>query len=66
MARKTLAKFIAQLFELLEDDKNRIIALWDDNGKSVIIHNEFLFSKVCYLKHNKFSSFVRQLSLHGF
>ena len=40
---KRLLKFIAQLFPLLEDDKNGIIDSWDDKGKLVIIHNEFLF-----------------------
>ena len=40
---KRLLKFIAQLFPLLEDDKNGIIDSWDNKGKLVIIHNEFLF-----------------------
>ena len=40
---KRLLKFIAQLFSLLEEDKNGIIASWDDKGKLLIINNKFLF-----------------------
>ena len=61
--------FLLKLMDLLQSPENNQFIKWSSDGKSFIVLNQEGFSKHIlpkYFKHNKFSSFVRQLNLYGF
>jgi len=61
--------FLLKLMALLEVPENYKYIKWSDDGKSFVVLDQVGFSKFIlpqYFKHNKFSSFVRQLNLYGF
>ena len=61
--------FLLKLVDLLENSDYQQYVQWSDNGRSFTVLNQEGFSKIVlpkYFKHNKFTSFVRQLNLYGF
>eukprot|EP00536_Pseudo-nitzschia_multiseries_P003930 jgi/Psemu1/323221/estExt_fgenesh1_pg.C_630006 len=65
--QKHLNRFISKLFHIVDSDEPT--ACWVPGGKSFMILNVRKFSETVlpkYFKHNKFTSFVRQLNFYGF
>ena len=63
------SRFLLQLYQILEDDKNKDIIHWGDNGKYFVIENVHDFTEKIlpqYYNHNNYSSFVRQLNMYDF
>lgn len=63
------ALFVKQLWKILQDSKNHTTIRWIKNGKGfVILDRENLEETILplYFRHNKFSSFQRQLNYYGF
>ena len=61
--------FLLKLVDLLENSDYNQYVQWSESGKSFIVLNQAEFSKYVlpkYFKHDKFTSFVRQLNLYGF
>ena len=51
---------ISRLFALLEDNESKNIVAWSNDGKSILVLDESLFSEqvlVKYYKHNHFEYF---------
>lgn len=64
-----VSNFLLKLISLLDTPVHKKYASWEEQGKSFIIHDQAGFSRLIlpkYFKHNKFSSFVRQLNMYGF
>lgn len=60
--------FLRKTYDMIEFAP-RELASWSESGRSFIIKNVRDFAEVLlprYFKHNKFSSFVRQLNFYGF
>ena len=63
------SRFLMKLYNILEDDENKNIIHWGDNGKYFIIENVHDFTEKIlpkYYNHNNYSSFVRQLNMYDF
>jgi len=61
--------FIVKLWQMLADDANFGVLAWDESGNSFHIHGSLgAISKMLqkYFRHNKYSSFQRQLNYFGF
>lgn len=61
--------FLAKLWRLVEDPKNKDLICWSPTGKSFFIRNQAKFASELlpyYYKHNNMPSFVRQLNMYGF
>lgn len=61
--------FLILLYEILNDEAYREIIHWNSKGNGIIISNVHQFTEIVlpkYYKHNKYSSFVRQLNIYGF
>jgi len=61
--------FIYKLVQILEDYNWRYLIQWNPDGHGFIVVDHEEFSRIVlpkYFKHNKFSSFTRQLHLYGF
>lgn len=67
--RPSLTPFISNLWDMVEDpDSNELIS-WDKDGEHFLIHDRERFEQEIlpkYFKHNRFSSFVRQLNIYNF
>ena len=59
--------FPEKLFKILQNKKNESIIHWDEEGKIVVIENEYNLSKLKgdFFKGQK-NSFIRLLNLYGF
>ena len=61
--------FVLKLVNLLQTEEYHQYVDWGEKGESFVVKDRENFSKIVlphYFKHNKFSSFVRQLNLYGF
>ena len=61
--------FLLKLVNLLEQDEFKEFIAWSDDGTYFVVHDQSSFSKQVlpkFFKHNRFSSFVRQLNMYGF
>ena len=61
--------FLLKLYALINEPKHQEYVSWSANEKSFVIRDQEKFSEhvlPLYYKHNKMSSFVRQLNLYGF
>ena len=61
--------FLLKLFQILENEENKDIIHWSEDGKSFIVQNLHDFTENIlpkYFKHNNFSSFIRQLNMYDF
>ncbi|KAL6063366.1 hypothetical protein STEG23_021181, partial [Scotinomys teguina] len=66
---KTVPNFLTKLWTLVDDAILDHVIHWSKDGHSFQIVNEDVFSKEIlpkYFKHNKISSFIRQLNMYGF
>ena len=66
---KTPALVISKLFDLLEDNESKNIVTWSNDGKSISVLDESMFSEQVLLKyynHNNFEYFCHILNLYGF
>ncbi|CAO2623641.1 Heat shock factor protein 3 [Lemmus lemmus] len=66
---KTVPSFLTKLWLLVDDAILDHVIHWSKDGQSFQIVNEENFSKQIlpkYFKHNKISSFIRQLNIYGF
>ena len=70
MEQHEISNFLTKLVTLLLENKDyEHLVSWDSEGKSFIIYNQSKFAQYVlpkYFKHNKFTSFVRQLNMYGF
>lgn len=65
---KTRPAFINKLWNMVNDDNNKDLIQWADDGKSFIVKNREVFVHEIlprYFKHSNFASFVRQLNMYG-
>ncbi|CAD8083022.1 unnamed protein product [Paramecium sonneborni] len=63
------SSFLKLLYKILENQEYENIIRWNDLGdKFIILDKPIFISKILpkYFRHQKFSSFVRQLNLYGF
>ena len=63
------ARFLMQLYQILEDKNNEKIIHWGNDGKYFIIENLYDFTEKIlpkYYNHNNYASFVRQLNKYNF
>lgn len=64
-----ISPFIAKLHEMLEDHANSHLISWADSSSAFVVHRPLLFSSTLlprYFRHQKYSSFLRQLNLYSF
>lgn len=64
--KSEIPSFLANLFEILQNNEYNDIIEWSENGKSFIVKNLTEFSEKViprYWKHNNFASFVRQVNI---
>jgi len=70
MEQHEISNFLSKLVTLLLENKEyEHLVSWDVEGKSFVIYNQSKFAQYVlpkYFKHNKFTSFVRQLNMYGF
>lgn len=63
------AAFVGKLRTILSDPDIKHIVSWENSGLSFSIHNLQSFESSIlpkYFRHNRYSSFVRQLNMYGF
>ncbi|CAD8170886.1 unnamed protein product [Paramecium octaurelia] len=63
------SSFLKLLYKILENQEYENIIRWNDSGeKFIILDKPTLISKILpiYFRHQKFSSFLKQLNLYGF
>ncbi|KAI0763706.1 hypothetical protein BC629DRAFT_1596904 [Irpex lacteus] len=68
-AQKVVPPFLQKLYEIVNDPKNHELIRWSDNGDSFYVLNHERFAREVlgrWFKHQKFTSFVRQLNMYGF
>ncbi|PSR77609.1 hypothetical protein PHLCEN_2v7799 [Hermanssonia centrifuga] len=68
-ARGVVPPFLQKLYEIVNDPKNEELIRWSDNGDSFYVLNHERFAREVlgrWFKHQKFTSFVRQLNMYGF
>ena len=68
-SKKEPCFFLEKLFKILESKENNHLIHWSRDGKLINITDPYRFSNKIlpkYFKHNKYSSFNRQLNLYGF
>lgn len=61
--------FLKKTYELLNNKAISSIVTWTEDGKGFIILDIYSFTNTvlpAYFKHNKLSSFIRQLNMYGF
>jgi HSF-type DNA-binding len=61
--------FLQKTYEMLQEPNIAHIVSWSDDGASFVIKNSLEFSEQvlpAYFKHQKFSSFIRQLNMYDF
>ncbi|KAI0077124.1 hypothetical protein K474DRAFT_1556571, partial [Panus rudis PR-1116 ss-1] len=68
-ARQVVPPFLQKLYEIVNDPKNDELIRWSENGDSFYVLNHERFAREVlgrWFKHQKFTSFVRQLNMYGF
>ncbi|KAI0345230.1 hypothetical protein BDW22DRAFT_1354137 [Trametopsis cervina] len=68
-AQKVVPPFLQKLYEIVNDAKNDELIRWSENGDSFYVLNHERFAREVlgrWFKHQKFTSFVRQLNMYGF
>ncbi|GJE87062.1 winged helix-turn-helix transcriptional regulator [Phanerochaete sordida] len=68
-AAKVVPPFLQKLYEIVNDPKNDELIRWSDAGDSFYVLNHERFAREVlgrWFKHQKFTSFVRQLNMYGF
>ncbi|KAK4875133.1 hypothetical protein RN001_011555 [Aquatica leii] len=66
---QSVPPFLGKLWKMVNDPKTDNLICWGKDGTTFIIRNEIDFLCVMlpmYYKHNKMSSFIRQLNMYGF
>ncbi|CAO3658166.1 unnamed protein product [Rhizopus microsporus] len=67
--QKSVPAFLNKLFSMVNDPSTDDLICWAENGKSFFVNRQEDFARKVlprFFKHNKFSSFVRQLNMYGF
>ncbi|GBE81888.1 hypothetical protein SCP_0402620 [Sparassis crispa] len=67
--RLIVAPFLQKLYEIVNDPKTDELIRWSDDGDSFYVLNHERFAREVlghWFKHQKFTSFVRQLNMYGF
>ncbi|KAH9930768.1 uncharacterized protein B0H18DRAFT_1116879 [Fomitopsis serialis] len=68
-ARQVVPPFLQKLYEIVNDPRNDELIRWSENGDSFYVLNHERFAREVlgrWFKHQKFTSFVRQLNMYGF
>ncbi|KAL4244834.1 HSF family protein [Abortiporus biennis] len=68
-ARQVVPPFLQKLYEIVNDPANDELIRWSENGDSFYVLNHEKFAREVlgrWFKHQKFTSFVRQLNMYGF
>lgn len=68
-ARQVVPPFLQKLYEIVNDPNNDELIRWSENGDSFFVLNHERFAREVlghWFKHQKFTSFVRQLNMYGF
>lgn len=68
-ARQAVPPFLQKLYEIVNDPRNDELIRWSENGDSFYVLNHERFAREVlgrWFKHQKFTSFVRQLNMYGF
>lgn len=69
MAELSQCPFLVKLWQMLADEENFEVLAWDESGESFHVRGSLnAISKMLqrYFRHNKYSSFQRQLNYFGF
>ncbi|PCH37908.1 hypothetical protein WOLCODRAFT_161146 [Wolfiporia cocos MD-104 SS10] len=68
-ARQVVPPFLQKLYEIVNDPRNDELIRWSESGDSFYVLNHERFAREVlgrWFKHQKFTSFVRQLNMYGF
>ncbi|KAG0360285.1 stress-responsive transcription factor hsf1 [Gamsiella multidivaricata] len=68
-ARSNVAAFLTKLYNMVGDEASNNLIKWSEDGHSFLVLKHVEFAKEVlpkFFKHNRFSSFVRQLNMYGF
>ncbi|KAI8077228.1 uncharacterized protein B0P05DRAFT_572099 [Gilbertella persicaria] len=67
--QKNVPAFLNKLYSMVNDPESDDLICWADDGASFFVNRQEDFARKVlprFFKHNKFSSFVRQLNMYGF
>ncbi|KAI8644941.1 hypothetical protein BD408DRAFT_412406 [Parasitella parasitica] len=67
--QKNVPAFLNKLYSMVNDPESDDLICWSDDGASFFVNRQEDFARKVlprFFKHNKFSSFVRQLNMYGF
>ncbi|EIE87401.1 hypothetical protein RO3G_12112 [Rhizopus delemar RA 99-880] len=67
--QKSVPAFLNKLYSMVNDPTTNDLICWAEDGKSFFVNQQEDFARKVlprFFKHNKFSSFVRQLNMYGF
>ncbi|KAI8979068.1 hypothetical protein BDF20DRAFT_867464 [Mycotypha africana] len=67
--QKNVPAFLNKLYSMVNDPESDDLICWADDGLSFFVNRQEDFARKVlprFFKHNKFSSFVRQLNMYGF
>ncbi|KAI8332167.1 hypothetical protein EDC96DRAFT_526698 [Choanephora cucurbitarum] len=67
--QKNVPAFLNKLFSMVNDPESDDLICWSEDGASFFVNCQEEFARKVlprFFKHNKFSSFVRQLNMYGF
>ncbi|KAI7899739.1 uncharacterized protein BX663DRAFT_488969 [Cokeromyces recurvatus] len=67
--QKNVPAFLNKLYSMVNDPESDDLICWAEDGASFFVNRQEEFARKVlprFFKHNKFSSFVRQLNMYGF
>ncbi|KAI9470557.1 MAG: hypothetical protein EXX96DRAFT_622771 [Benjaminiella poitrasii] len=67
--QKNVPAFLNKLYSMVNDPESDDLICWSEDGTSFFVNRQEEFARKVlprFFKHNKFSSFVRQLNMYGF
>ncbi|KAI8985277.1 hypothetical protein BDB01DRAFT_721902 [Pilobolus umbonatus] len=67
--QRSVPAFLNKLYSMVNDPTTNELICWSEDGTSFFVNNQEDFARKVlprFFKHNKFSSFVRQLNMYGF
>ncbi|CEP01281.1 HSF-type DNA-binding domain-containing protein [Plasmodiophora brassicae] len=66
--RQTIPPFLTALWDMVDSPENVNLISWSQEGRSFVVHDPNGLEELLpqYFKHNRFTSFIRQLNMYQF